>query len=66
MLDQHPIVMQYLLDACTAVMKDPENCNEMREMERGGVKMTVCSKYIQQGSALRYTLGNVYKKQVKE
>lgn len=66
MLDQHPIVMQYLLDACTAVMKDPENCNEMREMERGGVKMTVCSKYIQQGSALRYTLNNVYKKQVRK
>ena len=65
MFDQSPIVLQYLLDACTAVMKDPENANEKKEIERDGKKMTVYSKYIQQGSALRYSSGNVYKKDVK-
>ena len=60
MLDQSPVVIEYLLEAAEAVIKDPENYDRIRTTMRRGTPRASCVKYIYQGSALRYSPDNVY------
>ena len=64
--DQSPLVLQYLLDTCNAIMANPENYDSKREFERHGVKMSSYAKNIHQWTALRYSPNNVYKRQFFE
>ncbi len=63
-LDQTNTSIKYHLDALEAILKDPENCNEMTTFVRNGKEETMCKKYIYQGTAIRYSLDRVYEDQV--
>ncbi len=65
-LDQTNTAIKYHLDALEAILADPENCNEKRVMEFNGEKRAFYSKYIYQGTAVRYSPDRVYKSQVKQ
>lgn len=55
-IDVHPVTLQYLVDACNAVLKNPQNYDKFTNF--GGRKMM--SKFIfQQGSDLKYTEDSV-------
>lgn len=62
--DQHPILLQYLLDTCTAIMKDPYNYDLCSEVERDGRRMKMAKKNIHQWTALRYDPDHVYIEQI--
>ncbi|MBQ4342371.1 MAG: MBL fold metallo-hydrolase [Erysipelotrichaceae bacterium] len=64
--DQHPILMQYLLETCEAVLKDPYNYDKVREMVRPSGVMKVATKNIHQWTALRYNPALVTMQQIKE
>ena len=67
MLDQTNLVLQYLLNTVEAVLKNPENYDERKIRTFGkGEKREVCMKYIYQGTGLRYTLDNVWRKKKNE
>lgn len=59
MLDQSSISLQYILDACEAVIANPENYDMKRSYVRKGNTIVSLTKNIHQGSAIRYTLDNV-------
>ncbi len=63
-LDQTNTVIKYHLDALEAILKDPENCNEMTKFVRDGKEEVMCKKYIYQGTAVKYSLDRVYKNQI--
>ncbi len=65
-LDQTNTMIKYHLYATKQILKDPENCDEKSEMVRPSGTRTVCKKYVQQGTAIRYDLNNVYKKDVRK
>lgn len=60
MPDQSWLSLQYLLDACEAVLKDPINCDTKLEHINKGTKMVRYAKFIYQGTALKYTPKGVY------
>lgn len=64
--DQSPIILQYLLDACTAILKDPYNYNEIREFERDGKVTRSACKYIQQWTSVRYNPDLVTMQQIRD
>lgn len=67
MLDVSSISLQYSLDACEAILKDPERYDECKEIyiPSSGMKKRIMKKYIYEGSAIRYTPETVYKNGTK-
>lgn len=63
MLDQSSLMLQYLLDAAEAIMKNPTNWDtkSVRTMAKGE-KREVCTKNIYQNTCLRYREDRVYMK----
>ncbi|MBR4422471.1 MAG: MBL fold metallo-hydrolase [Erysipelotrichaceae bacterium] len=61
-LDQTNTMIRYHLYATEQILKDPENCDERSEIVRPSGTSIICKKYVQQGTAIRYNLNNVYKK----
>ena len=59
-LDQASITLQYLLTAAEAVIAHPDRYDAKREFVRMDQKMVSYTKNIYQGSAIRYTMDNVY------
>lgn len=66
MLDQSPVIMQYLLDTTERILKDPENYDKKQEFERNGKHTVSYVKLIEQWSSVRYSPNRVYKKQFLE
>ncbi|MGN1344247.1 MAG: MBL fold metallo-hydrolase [Traorella sp.] len=63
MLDQTPIVLKYSLDACNAILKNPDNYDSISTFETpSGMKVTSYAKYIQQGTSMKYNQQSVYMK----
>ena len=64
MLDQTGETLRYLLNAAEAILKNPDNYDEMTERfsPSTGQTRVIMMKYIYQGSAIRYNKNNVYKK----
>lgn len=64
MLDQTGEILRYLLNATNAILKDPNNCDEVTErfIPSQNTTKRIMMKYIYQGSAIRYNQNNVYKK----
>ena len=61
MLDQTPIVLQYNLDACNAILRNPENYDSISLFETpDGKTITSYAKYIQQGTSMKYTMNSIY------
>ncbi len=65
MLDQTNVIVKYHLDALNAILKEPDHPDEKKEMEFQGHHIVMCKKYIQQGTAIKYTPDNVYKSQMR-
>ena len=67
MLDVSSVSLQYLLDAAEAILREPEHCDEkkMRFMAGFGMSKEVMQKYVQQGTAIKYDMGCVWKRDVK-
>lgn len=63
--DVSPLCLQYLLDALDKILEDPNNYDSKKEFERNGKKVVSLTKNIYQWTAVRYTLDNVYKHQLK-
>ena len=60
MLDQSSLMLQYLLDATEAILKDPYCCDLNKEITVAkGERKTVMMKYVYQGTGIKYTLQNV-------
>lgn len=62
--DESPVVLQYLLDTLTAIMKDPENCDVRSEFVHDGIKHVSYAKNIFQWTRLRYSPDAVTMEQV--
>lgn len=60
MPDQSWVSLQYLLDATEAILKDPENYNEVKIRRFGAEEKVRYCKYIQQGTMLKYSPQCVY------
>lgn len=54
MLDQSPILLQYLLDTCEAVIKDPDNFDREKMTFWDNRQLLVASKNIYQWTAVQY------------
>ena len=52
--DQSPILLQYLLDTCASVLKNPYNYDSLREFKRNEKVVRSAMKNIYQWTALRY------------
>lgn len=63
--DVSPLCLQYLLDALDKILEDPNNYDSKKVFERNGKKVVSLTKNIYQWTAVRYTLDNVYKHQLK-
>ena len=64
MLDQSSLMLQYLLDAVEAIMKNPGNYDTKSVRVMGkGEKREVCTKNIYQSTCLRYREEQVYMKE---
>lgn len=61
-LDQTNVMIKYHLDATERILKDPKSYDEVSEIIRPSGPVKVCKKYVQQGTAIRYDLNSVYKK----
>lgn len=60
MLDQTPIMLQYELDALNCVVNTPDRYDTKKIMTRNGETQTIYSKFIYQGSAIRYRDTNIH------
>jgi glyoxylase-like metal-dependent hydrolase (beta-lactamase superfamily II) len=65
-LDTSPVTLQYLLDATEAVIANPNCYDTKKEFEHWGKKGVFYSKFIYQGSALRYNMHNVTKEALRK
>lgn len=66
MLDQTNLVLQYLMDATEAILRNPDGYDERKVRVFGkGEKHEVCLKYIYQGTGIRYTPDRVWRKKMK-
>lgn len=60
MLDQSSLYLQYILDATQAILDDPTNYDQKKEIITAkGERKTFLFKFIYQGTAIRYQLDNV-------
>lgn len=61
MLDISSISLQYTLDACEAILRNPDCYDEIKEkvFPSSNKKIQFMMKYIYQGSAIRYTSKNI-------
>ena len=66
MLDQTNIMIKYHLYATEQILKNPNCYDEIAVMERQGKGISICKKYVQQGTAIRYQLDHVYKNQIEK
>ena len=66
MLDQTPIMVRYQYQATERILKDPENSDETKIMEIQGQQVRSYSKYIQQGTSMKYSPDHVYYWQVRD
>jgi glyoxylase-like metal-dependent hydrolase (beta-lactamase superfamily II) len=60
MLDQTPIMLQYELDALNCIMNTPYRYDTKKEININDKVDTMYSKFIYQGSAIRYLGSNIY------
>lgn len=67
MLDQSSLMLQYLLDAAEAIMRDPSNYDSKieRMILSKGEKRVTCTKNIYQNTCLKYKEDRVYMKKEK-
>jgi glyoxylase-like metal-dependent hydrolase (beta-lactamase superfamily II) len=65
-LDASPVTLQYLLDATEAVIANPGCYDTKKEFEHWGKKGVFYSKFIYQGSALRYNMHIVTKEALRK
>lgn len=61
MLDQTPVVLKYSLNACNAILKDPDNYDDISRFSLAdGTLVESYAKFIYQGTAMKYKMDNVY------
>ena len=60
MPDQSWLSLQYLLDTCERILKDPWNYDTVVEHTNQGTIMRRYAKLIYQGTAMKYTMSGVY------
>ena len=66
MWDQTNTMLKYELDTLNAILEKPDNADKKRVMHMLGGDVTVLTKNIHQGTAVKYRSNNVYYSQVKK
>lgn len=66
MLDQPNVALQNILNAAEAVLAHPDIYDTVKEVERWGVKRTIYTRNILEGSAIRYSKDQIFMKHNKQ